>query len=333
MNAPERFPLAHLPTPVQRMERFSVALGGPGVWIKRDDETGLATGGNKTRKLELLLGEALQQGADVVLTVGAVQSNHCRQTAAAAARAGLECVLVLRGYAPPRDEWTGNLLLDDLLGARLWWAEEGEPLDALAEAAGAERAAGRRPYVIPYGGSNEVGAAAYALAFEEMWAQTEELDGGKRLRFDRVVFASSSGGTQAGLVVGAKAFGYEGQVLGISVDKTGGHLRETVSALLAPTAERLGLDLGFGPEDVQVDDRFMGGGYAVLTDAEREAVRLVASSEGILLDPVYTGKAMAGLMGLIRQGEIGAGERVLFWHTGGSSALFAYVEGLLGERA
>ena len=332
MKAPERFPLAHLPTPVEPMNRFSAALGGPEIWIKRDDQTGLATGGNKTRKLELLIGEALQQGADVVLTVGAVQSNHCRQTAAAAARAGLECVLVLRGYAPPHDQWTGNLLLNDLLGARLWWAEESEPLDALADAAKAQQAARRQPYVIPYGGSNDVGAAAYALAFEEFWRQTEGSPAGESLRFDRVVFASSSGGTQAGLVVGARACGYEGQVLGISVDKTGGHLRETVTALLAPTAARLGLELSLGPEDVQVDDRFMGGGYAVLTDAEREAVRLVARSEGILLDPVYTGKAMAGLMGLIRRGEIGAGERVLFWHTGGSPALFAYAEGLLRDR-
>ena len=333
MKAPERFPLAQLPTPVERMERFSAALGGPEIWIKRDDQTGLATGGNKTRKLELLIGEALHQGARVVLTVGAVQSNHCRQTAAAAARAGLGCVLALRGYAPPRDRWTGNLLLNDLLGARLWWAEESDPLDALADAAAAEGDAGRQPYVIPYGGSNPVGAAAYALAFEEFWQQTGEAAGGQRLCFDRVVFASSSGGTHAGLVVGAKASGYEGQVLGISVDKTGGHLRETVSALLAPTAECLGLEPSFGPEDVHVDDRFMGGGYAVLTAAEREAVRTVARSEGILLDPVYTGKAMAGLMGLIRRGEIGAGERVLFWHTGGSAALFAYAEGLLGDRA
>jgi len=327
MKIPSRFPLAQLPTPLERMERLSAALDGPEIWIKRDDQTGLATGGNKTRKLELLTGEALEQGADVMLTVGAVQSNHCRQTAAAAARAGLECVLVLRGYAPPRKEWTGNLLLDDLLGARLWWAEGADPLDALAEAAAAQRAAGRRPYVVPYGGSNSMGAAAYALAFEELW---EQADG--KLHFDRVVFASSSGGTQAGLVVGAKACAYEGQVLGISVDKTGGHLRETVLALLAPTAERLGLELSFVPEDILVDDRFMGGGYAVLTGAEREAIRLVAQTEGILLDPVYTGKAMAGLMGLIRQGEIGAGERVLFWHTGGSPALFAYADGLLGDQ-
>ncbi len=329
MNEINRFPLAHLPTPLEPMERLGAALGGPALWIKRDDQTGLATGGNKTRKLELLIAEALAQGAEVVLTVGAVQSNHCRQTAAAAARAGLECVLVLRGSAPPREAWTGNLLLDDLLGARLWWAGDRDPVAALEEAAQAERAAGRQPYVIPYGGSNATGAAAYALAFEELWAQMQERD----LHFDRVIFASSSGGTQAGLVVGAKACGYRGQVLGISVDKTGGHLRETVAALLQPTAAYLGRDLDLGPGDVQINDDFLGGGYAVLTAAEREAVRLVARREGILLDPVYTGKAMAGLLGLIRRGEIDPGETVLFWHTGGIPALFAYAAGLLREDA
>lgn len=332
MNVPPRLHLAHLPTPLERMDRLSRALAGPEIWIKRDDQTGLATGGNKTRKLELLLADALEQGDSVVLTVGAVQSNHCRQTAAAAARAGLDCVLVLRGEAPPRDQWTGNLLLDDLLGARIWWAGDGDPLDALQAAAEAERAAGRKPYVIPYGGSNAVGAAAYALAFEELWGQMASLGTGlDPVVFDRVVFASSSGGTQAGLVVGARSCGYAGQVLGISVDKTGGHLHETVSALLAPTAARLGLDLRFSPDDVQINDDFLGGGYAVLTGAEREAVRLVARTEGILLDPVYTGKAMAGLLGLIRRGEIGASERVLFWHTGGLPALFAYADGLLSE--
>jgi L-cysteate sulfo-lyase len=320
-----RYRLAHLPTPLEPMARLSAALGGPRLWIKRDDQTGLATGGNKTRKLELLVADALAQGAGVVLTVGAVQSNHCRQTAAAAARAGLECVLVLRGEALPREQWTGNLLLDDLFGARIWWAGGGEPLDALQAAARTERAAGRTPYVIPYGGSNAVGASAYALAFEEVWKQME----GQGLHFDRIVFASSSGGTQAGLVVGAAACGYDGQVLGISVDKTGGHLRETVADLLAPTAEHLGLDLDLGPAHVHVNDDYLGAGYAVLTDAERTAVRLVARSEGILLDPVYTGKAMAGLMGMIRKEEIGAAENVLFWHTGGTPALFAYADSLL----
>jgi D-cysteine desulfhydrase family pyridoxal phosphate-dependent enzyme len=320
-----RFHLANLPTPLERMERLSRTMKGPEIWIKRDDETGLATGGNKTRKLELLIADALAQGAGVVLTVGSVQSNHCRQTAAAAARAGLDCVLVLRGEAPPREQWNGNLFLDDLLGARIWWAGADEPLDALEAAAQAERAAGRKPYAIPYGGSNAVGAAAYALAFEELWGQmaTQGID------LDRVVFASSSGGTQAGLIVGAKACGYGGQVLGISVDKTGGHLRETVTALLAPTAARLGVDLAFGPEDVHTNDDYLGGGYAVLTDAEREAVRLTAGMEGILLDPVYTGKAMAGLLGLIRGGEIASDERVLFWHTGGTPALFAYTNEFL----
>jgi D-cysteine desulfhydrase family pyridoxal phosphate-dependent enzyme len=326
-----RFHLAHLPTPLELMSRLSDILKGPELWIKRDDQTGLATGGNKTRKLEILIADALAKGADVVLTVGAVQSNHCRQTAAAAARAGLDCVLVLGGEAPPRDQWIGNLLLDDLLGARIWWAGDADRLVALEAATKAEKTAGRTPYAIPYGGSNPVGASAYALAFQELWKQTEEMPKGERLHFDRILFASSSGGTQAGLIVGAKACGYQGQVLGISVDKTGGHLRELVTALLAPTAARLGLDLHFGPEDVIVDDGYLGAGYGVLTHAERAAVRLVAETEGILLDPVYTGKAMAGLLDLVRQGEIGAGERVLFWHTGGTPALFAYASDLMQE--
>jgi D-cysteine desulfhydrase len=313
------------------MKRLSSTLGGPELWIKRDDQTGLATGGNKTRKLELLIADALGLGAEVVLTEGAAQSNHCRQTAAAASRAGLGCVLVLRGMAPPRDEWTGNLLLDDLLGARIWWAGDQDPLEVLQAAAESERAAGRKPYVIPYGGSNAVGAAAYALAFQELWEQMITLSEQSSFGFDRVVFASSSGGTQAGLVVGAKSCGYRGQVLGISVDKSGGHLREIVVALLAPTAAFLGLDLSFDSEDVLVDDGYLGGGYGVLTKAERAAVQQVGQLEGLLLDPVYTGKAMAGLLDLIRQGEIGADERVLFWHTGGIPALFAYTRDLLGR--
>jgi D-cysteine desulfhydrase family pyridoxal phosphate-dependent enzyme len=325
MREPPRFLIAHLPTPLEPMDRLSEALGGAGLWIKRDDQTGLATGGNKTRKLELLMADALSCQAKGVLTVGAAQSNHCRQTAAAAARAGLECVLVLRGHAPQRQQWTGNLLLDDLLGARLWWAGDDDPLDALRAAAEAERAAGRAAYVVPYGGSNPVGASAYALAFVELWEQMAARD----LHVDRILFASSSGGTQAGLVVGARACGYEGQVLGISVDKTEGQLTETVAGLLRPTAEHLGLDMQFDEADICVDDRYVGPGYGILAEAERRAVRLVARQEGILLDPVYTGKAMNGLIDLVRRGEIAAGETVLFWHTGGVPALFAYAGGLM----
>jgi D-cysteine desulfhydrase len=317
--------LANLPTPLELMSRLSAALDGPELWIKRDDLTGLATGGNKTRKLELLLGDALDEGADVVLTVGAPQSNHCRQTAAAAARAGMGCVVVLRGHVLPRERWTGNLLLDDLLGARFWWAGDADPLDAVQEAAAAERAAGRKPYVIPYGGSNAVGASAYALAFDELWNQMMAL----RLHFDRIVFASSSGGTQAGLVVGARACCFDGQVLGISVDKKSDALCKVVGELLVPTAERLDLDLTFGADDVLVNDNYLGGGYGVLSDAEARAIRLAAQTEGILLDPVYTGRAMAGLIDLIKRGEVGDNETVLFWHTGGIPALFAYAEDLL----
>jgi D-cysteine desulfhydrase family pyridoxal phosphate-dependent enzyme len=306
------------------MNRLSGMLGGPQIWIKRDDQTGLAMGGNKLRKLELLIADALYQDADVVLTVGAVQSNHCRQTAAAAVRADLDCVLVLRGRAVPRELWTGNLLLDDLFGARIWWAGDDDPLVALEAAAEAERSAGRRPYIIPYGGSNDLGATAYALASAELWQQLEEMAQWEPLNLDRIIFASSSCGTQAGLIVGARACGYQGQVLGISVDKTAGHLREAVFALLAPTAACLHLDLSFSPEDVHINDGYQGAGYAVLTAAEREVIRLVARTEGILLDPVYTSKAMVGLLDLIRRGEIGADEHVLFWHTGGMPALFAY---------
>lgn len=327
MKSQARFPLAHLPTPLEPMQRLSEALGGTEIWIKRDDQTGLAMGGNKTRKLEYVIADALAQGADVVLTVGAAQSNHCRQTAAAAARAGLDCVLVLRGEPVPRESWTGNLLLDDLLGARVMWARGEDPLVVMEATAETERAAGRTAYTITYGASNAVGASAYALAFQEIADQTAA---GGLTPFDRVVFATGSGGTQAGLVVGAKACGYEGQMLGISVSRTAEVVRGNVTDLLAPTAAYLGLELELGPEVVHVDDGYVGAGYGVLTDVERSAVRQVAELEGILLDPVYTGKAMAGLLDLVRQGEIGADEKVLFWHTGGTPALFAHAAGLLG---
>jgi D-cysteine desulfhydrase len=329
MTMKSRFPLAHLPTPIEPMKRLSEALGGPELWIKRDDQTGLATGGNKTRKLEVLIADALNVGADVVLTVGAAQSNHCRQTAAAAARAELDCVLVLAGSPLPREQWSGNLLLDYLLGARVWWAGEQDPLDALESVAVAERDSGRNSYVIPYGGSNAVGASAYALAFQEFWFQAEQMFDNRQCSFDRIVFATSSGGTQAGLVVGAKSRGYEGEVRGISVDKTEGYLCGIVTDLLTPTSEHLGLDLSFSPGDVVVDDEYIGPGYGILTGVEREAIRQVATLEGILLDPVYTGKAMAGLLDLVRQGVIQGKERVLFWHTGGIPALFAYAGELM----
>ncbi len=314
--------LGHYPTPLHELPRLARALGGPRLYVKRDDLTGLALGGNKTRKLGYLLAEALQQGANTIITMGAPQSNHARQTAAAAARCGLRATLVLTQRAPERIN--GNLLLDDLLGAHIRWAGDRDPLALLQEVADEERAAGRVPYVIPYGGSNALGASAYAEALAEMLRQSHEQD----LRIDHIVFASSSGGTQAGLVAGARALNERAHILGISVDKPADVLNTLVLDLAQQTIAHMGLHMPVRPGDVHVNDAYIGQGYGVLGDPEREAIRLAARTEGLLLDPVYTGRAMAGLMDLIRQRAFGANENVLFWHTGGSPALFAYAEQL-----
>ncbi len=316
-----RVSLAQLPTPVHPLPRLSAALGIE-LSVKRDDQTGLALGGNKARKLELLVGQALAEGADTLITGGAAQSNHCRQTAAAAARCGLRCVLVLAGAAqPPR---TGNLLLDELLGAELVFAGERERDAVMAEVEEHERASGRRPFLIPYGGSSGVGATAYALALEELAGQ------GLAAAFDRVVFATSSGGTQAGLLLGAALLGFRGALHGVSVDLAAPELAARVAALAGEAAAGLGLERRFTAGEVRVDDRFRGAGYGVCGDAERDAIRRFARLEGLLLDPVYTGRAAAGLLALAASGELARGERVLFWHTGGAPALWAYADDLVG---
>jgi len=318
-----RISLGHLPTPLHALPRLTEKLGGPQLFVKRDDQTGLATGGNKTRKLEFLVADALERKADTLITTGAPQSNHARQTAAAAARAGMRCVLVLRGQPPA--EHQGNLLLDELLGAQIRWAER-SAVPATMEVVAAElRTQGRAPYIIPNGGSNPVGATGYVAAMEELMEQARQMN----LRLDRIVFASSSGGTQAGLVVGAKATGYSDQVLGISVDEKREDLQAKVAALATETAAHLKLDLKFAPGEIAVNADYLGAGYGILGEPEREAIRLAAEMEGLLLDPVYTGRAFAGMIDLIRQGEIRRDESVLFWHTGGTPALFAYADELV----
>ncbi len=318
-----RVPIAHLPTPLEEMPRLSEALGGPRLFVKRDDQTGLATGGNKARKLEFLVADALEKGADTVITTGAVQSNHARQTAAAAAKLGLRCSLVLSGQSPNR--WTGNLLLGKLLGADIRWAGERDSAQVMEEVAEEMTRLGRSPYVIPIGGSNPVGAAGYVAAMEELMGQLAERD----LQVGRVVFPTGSGGTQEGLIVGAKALGFAGQIEGISVSRTKEALKPRLEKLVAETAAFLRLDLSFASEDFIVHDDYLGEGYARIGPPEREAIRLAARTEGLLLDPVYTGRAMAGLIDLIRRGVFGPDETVLFWHTGGIPALFAYAEELL----
>ena len=317
--------LAHLPTPIDELPRLSQELGGPRLLVKRDDQTGLATGGNKIRKLEFLMGEALDQGADMVITAGAAQSNHCRQTAAAAAHVGLGCALVLGGEPTPTP--TGNLLLDQLLGAKIYWTGPDRRGERLEEIADQVRADGHQLYVIPYGGSNVVGATGYVLAMQELVNQ--QLG---ELRVDRIVFASSSGGTQAGMVVGARATGFGGEIIGVKIDK--GEVGDDpytlrLARLANETAAHMGLDSKFTPDDFLVAEDYLGGGYGVVGELEREAIHLTARLEGLILDPVYTGRAMGGLIDMIRRGLIGSDETVLFWHTGGMPAVFSYVDALV----
>ncbi len=316
-DAVPRLGFAHLPTPLEALPRLSQHLGGPRLLVKRDDQTGLATGGNKARKLEFLAATAQAQGADTLVTGGAVQSNHSRQTAAAAARLGLHCVLVLRGD-PPSAVPHGNLLLDRLVGAEVRFVQ-GPLTEALPATVEALREAGRRPYLVPYGGSNAVGATGYVAAMEELMAQLQA----RTERVDYVLFASSSGGTQAGLVVGARALGFEGQIIGISVDQPAADLRAHVAQLANATAAHLQLAHTFTAGDVNVNDAYVGAGYGVMGELERHAIHTLARTEGLLLDPVYTGRAFGGLLDLIDRGALEQDATVLFWHTGGTPALFA----------
>jgi len=329
--------LAFLPTPLVELPRFSAALaegqGGPRIYMKRDDQTGLASGGNKARKLEYLVGDAIARGCDTLITGGAAQSNHCRQTAAAAAACGLGCHLALGGGLPGRAE--GNLLLDMILGAEIHWSGEcrkGEDMPRIAESL---RGAGKKPYIIPYGGSNAIGALGFASAAGELAGQLAE----SRIEASRIVFASSSGGTQAGLMVGARLFGLEQELTAVCIDKAvdeGLDFEERVLSLANGTAALVGLEASaggrFGPADLVLRREFTGGGYGVVGELERRAIGLLARTEGILVDPVYTGRALGALIALVESGEIRKEESIVFWHTGGMPALFAYEREILTHR-
>jgi len=309
-----RLNFAHLPTPIETLARLSDALGGPRLLIKRDDQTGLAFGGNKTRKLEFLIAEARDQGAKTLISGGALQSNHCRQTAAAAARFGFKCILVLSGDQPKQP--SANLLLDELFGAEIVHVAERNDRDRILQET-FDRAAkeGMKPYLVPYGGSSPTGALGYAFAMKELMEQ--------QLQADWIVFATSSGGTHSGLVLGQRMFGYKGKVLGISVDESEEWLKEHVSELASLASDKLGKGIRFTPEEVLANPDYCAAGYGILTEREREAIRLFATHEGLLLDPVYTGRAAAGMIDLIRKEFFKKNETVLFLHTGGQPALFA----------
>ncbi len=325
-----RLELATIPTPLQEARNFSMVLGGPRIFIKRDDLTGVAFGGNKSRKLEYLLADAINQNADTVITAGAVQSNHCLQTAASAARSGLACHLVLGGHPPARPE--GNYLIDRLLGATIHFTERHLREQTMDEVSRKLQAEGARPYVIPVGGSNVVGAMGYVKAAFELVSQADEID----VNFDHMIFATSSGGTQAGLSVGLHMAGYRGELTGVSIDQVPDEdsdekFKEFVLEIVKDLARLLDVDKPFVIGDLSIDYGYLGAGYGVMGDLERRAIRLLAQTEGVLVGPVYTSRALGCLIDKIEKGLIGKNETVLFWHTGDNNVLHAYVDSLFQE--
>jgi D-cysteine desulfhydrase family pyridoxal phosphate-dependent enzyme len=313
MKEVPRIRFAQLPTPIEPMQNLSRELGMGRFFVKRDDQTGLAFGGNKIRKLEFLIAEAQAQNAKTVITTGAVQSNHCRQTVATAAHFGLKCILILTGLSPKKI--SGNLLLDKLLGAEIVWSSREQREADLQKTFEIASGDGRRPFLIPYGGSNHTGILGYVFAMKEM------VDQGHNPSW--IIFPTSSGGTQAGMILGAKLFGYQGKILGISVDEKREPLVERIQKLIADTAEYLQIDVTVNKEDILVNDEYIGAGYGVMGRQEIEAIHLLAKTEGLLVDPVYTGKAAAGMISLTRAGYFVHDDEIIFWHTGGTPTLFA----------
>lgn len=318
-----RVELASLPTPLEFLPRLTAHLGGPEIYMKRDDISPLALGGNKTRKLEFLLGEALAQHADTVITVGSYQSNHCRQTAAAAARLGLRCVLVLGGEG--RRSRSGNYLLDVLLGAEIIDSGEEDRDTVYRRVIAQERDSGRCVYPIPYGGASPVGEIGFVHAMAELAHQMHEQD----IHADAILLPTASGGTQAGLLVGSKFLNLETKIIGVSIEKERQKMIAGMLQLAHDTADLLGLDLDIHESDFLVHDEYKGKGYGIIQELELECLQLLARKEGILVDPVYTGRAFAGMVDLIRRGFFQAGEKLIFWHTGGLPALFVYEDALL----
>ena len=322
-----RVALAHLPTPLEHLPRLSQHLGGPEIYIKRDDCTGLATGGNKTRKLEFSMADALEQGADTIITVGAVQSNHVRQTAAAACKLGFKCeVLLEHRVKDPSVSYrtSGNVLLDRIFGANLREYPGGADFDAaMKDVADEVMASGGKPYIIPGGASNKVGALGYVNCAIEL---LEQIDG-QGLDIGHIVTATGSAGTQGGLIVGLKAMQCDIPLLGIGVNIPRDAQEEKVYKLACETADYIGKPGCVTRDDVVANCDYVGDGYGVPTESMNEAVLMLARYEGLLFDPVYSGKGLAGMIDLIRNGSLSAGN-IVFLHTGGSAALFAYADQL-----
>lgn len=318
-------------TPLEKAPRLTAALGGPHIYIKRDDLLGLAAGGNKTRKLEFLVADALAHGADTLITCGAVQSNHCRLTLSAAVKEGLKCRLVLEERVPGtyNPKASGNNFLFNLMAAEKVTVVPGgsDMMKAMQQVADAVAAEGRKAYVIPGGGSNPIGATGYVVCAQEIMTQTFE----QGIDIDYVVCASGSAGTHAGLLTGFYGCNMNVPVLGINVSRKKQDQEELVYGLVKKTAQHVGLNLEIPREAVTCLDQYVGPGYSLPTPGMAEAVRMLARTDGILLDPVYTGKTMAGMIDLVRKGHFKKDDNVLFMHTGGSPALYVYEEYILNQ--
>jgi L-cysteate sulfo-lyase len=322
-----RFPrvsLAHLPTPLEHAPRLSEHLGGPQIYIKRDDCTGLATGGNKTRKLEFVMADAVEQKADTIITHGAVQSNHARQTVAAACKLGMDCEMIFEHRVEDADEaykTSGNVLLDRIYGATIHEVAKGTDMNAAMESRAQElRAEGKKPYIVPGGASNKIGALGYVDCALETMAQAKD----QGIDVGHIVHATGSGGTQAGLIVGLQASNSDIGLLGIGVNSPYEEQIDKIWMVAEPTAEYVGKPDCVKREDIKVNTDYVGAGYGIPTPEMEEAVFTLARLEGILFDPVYSGKGLAGMVDLVRKGHFDPSENIVFIHTGGVAGLFGY---------
>ena len=316
-----RIPLCLLPTPIVPLKRLTAHLGGAKIFLKRDDLTGVAFGGNKNRKLEFLLADAKQKGADVIVTEGALQSNHCLQTAACSAKLGLKCELVLSGES--LDFVTGNLLLDQILDVKMHRArDEVGRKDLMIEVEEELRAEGKKPYMIPTGGSTSVGALGYLNCINEIATQSKELE----ITFSHLIHPTGSGGTQSGLLIGSELYFPELEILGVNVGSPPGSLEKIIKGIIADFNKDWGLKLMIGDDSIKILEGYFGEGYGIPNQEMIDMVKLMAKLEGVFLDPVYTGKTIVGLVDLIKTDAIPKDSEVLFLHSGGGPSIFNYTD-------
>ncbi|MFX0211339.1 MAG: D-cysteine desulfhydrase family protein [Candidatus Hodarchaeota archaeon] len=314
-----RIPLCLLPTPIVPLKRLTQHLGGAEIFMKRDDLTGVAFGGNKNRKLEFLLADAKQKGADVIVTEGSLQSNHCLQTAACSAKLGLECELVLSGEDP--DFITGNLLLDQILDVKIHRAKDSVERNELMIRVEEElKAEGKKPYMIPTGGSTSIGALGYLNCIVEIVQQSKELG----VSFSHLIHSTGSGGTQSGLLIGRELYSPNLEILGINVGDPTERLQKEIKRIIKEFNQDWGLELMIGDESIKILEGYFGEGYGIPTQEMIDTVKLMAKLEGVFLDPIYTGKAIVGLVDLIKSDVIPKDDNVLFLHSGGGPSIFNY---------